>query len=380
LGISGVGFWVTLSFGLILWALPASWLLTQPDSRSREVAQLAAIILIYIVLSFPFDWLGGYSLPRRFGRSAPTSGAYLASWLRGVLGQGAIFLLAGVSLLAAGRAGGRLGAIVVAALLMMLLLAAQGWLARLIGGLVAVPANLEKYQRRLLTWATRMPAIQVVRASDPAFVGGLIGLPGREQLVLPAAWCETFEGKADGLSPEATALQIVRRIGTLERGSRRRGVLLALVWNLSGFALASFLPGAGVTTVAELVTTAFGFTLWSFAGLLILPSFSRPAVLEADQFALQQGFPRQLLEQTMTTLDKAQDDEPERKNWLETIFHPVPSVNNRLQNLAQSGTPRGAWQAARTALFLSWGCWGLLGRAVHCNSGRPELWVLFPGD
>jgi hypothetical protein len=35
---------------------------------------------------------------------------------------------------------------------------------------------------------------------------------------------------------------------------------------------------------------------------------------------------------------------------------------------------------ARTALPMSWCCLGLLGRAVHCNAGRPELWVLLPTD
>jgi hypothetical protein len=38
----------------------------------------------------------------------------------------------------------------------------------------------------------------------------------------------------------------------------------------------------------------------------------------------------------------------------------------------------GAWHAARTTLFLSWAGFGLLSRAVHCNSGRPEPWALPP--
>ncbi len=32
------------------------------------------------------------------------------------------------------------------------------------------------------------------------------------------------------------------------------------------------------------------------------------------------------------------------------------------------------------SLFLSWACFGFLSRAVHCNSGIPELWVLLPCD
>jgi hypothetical protein len=31
-------------------------------------------------------------------------------------------------------------------------------------------------------------------------------------------------------------------------------------------------------------------------------------------------------------------------------------------------------------LYLSWAGIGGLSRAVHCNVGRPPLWVLLPGD
>ena len=41
---------------------------------------------------------------------------------------------------------------------------------------------------------------------------------------------------------------------------------------------------------------------------------------------------------------------------------------------------RGAHQATRLALYLSWACLGVLARAVHCNAGRPEVWVLLPSD
>ncbi|WP_146526280.1 hypothetical protein [Novipirellula artificiosorum] len=39
-----------------------------------------------------------------------------------------------------------------------------------------------------------------------------------------------------------------------------------------------------------------------------------------------------------------------------------------------------AWHAARMTLFVSWACMGMLVRAVHCNVGRPELWVMLPTD
>ena len=385
LGISGVGFWVAMAFTLLWFGAPLPFLSATPSSGTsaqwlNEVTSLICLLGLYILFSAPFDWLGGYWLPLRFARATPTLPTFLTNWLRGVLGQSLILLISGVGLLAAGRAGGRLGASAAAVLLMAWLLAAQGWIARIIGGLRATVSNMKLYEQFLSRRGLRAPAATVLDASDPAFVGGFVGWPGREQLVLPASWLQQ-KGGLPALSVEAVATQIARRIGVIERGSRRRGILVAMLWNLTGFSLATTLPGAGVTNTTELLATACGFTLWSFIGLLTLPSLSRPGVFEGDYFAARHGVSHAMLEQTAAALDQWQDDEPARSPLVETIFHPIPSVQSRAQQLvAQDGEPHGAWQAARMALFLSWGCFGFLSRAVHCNSGRPELWVLFPGD
>ncbi len=381
LGISGVGFWVMLSTATIFFGLGDRLLAVQPPLYDIKV--LSIFLLIYIGLSAPFDFLGGYWLPHRFHRSAPALHQFLFAWLRGVIGQALILLFSGLIILAAGRAGGRIGSMIAVVSVMIFLLAVQGILARWIGGLRAVSMDLQPYQAKLDEWQVQMPRTMVYRVTDPAFVGGFIGLPDRETLVLPSSWLQSQQGvmRFNALPPETVVLQIIRRLAVLERGNRWRGILLALVWNGVGFYLATWLPRAGVNTVVEVINTACGFTLWSFLGLLILPTFSRPAVFASDAFALQRGVPMAVLEKSITSLDKLQDDEPSRSTWIETIFHPIPSVNSRITALQQnSGEFYGAWQSARVALFLSWGCVGLLSRAVHCNSGRPELWVLFPGD
>lgn len=387
LGISGVGFWVILSLVMIVLAVPVRWFApVNPTGVSvgwEDWSALSQILFGYILLSAPFDFLGGYWLPRAFRRWTPSPQRFFLAWLRGVLGQAFIFLLTGTGILLAGRAFGRIGAIGSVTVLMLGLLLTQGWLARLIGGMQAAAMDMGAANRILESWGLRAPATTILKVTDPAFVGGFVGLPGFERLILPASWGQTdVKAKRLGaLLPEGLALQIARRVGVLERGSRQRGVWIGLLWNLIGFSLATFLPNAGVTSVPGLLTTACGFTLWSFLGLLTLPSLSRPGVLEADHFAAEKGVPRALIERTIALLDQRQDDEPARSPLVETIFHPIPSVRSRVSHLTQnSSAPVGAWQAARVALFLSWGCWGFLSRAVHCNSGRPELWVLFPGD
>ena len=151
-----------------------------------------------------------------------------------------------------------------------------------------------------------------------------------------------------------------------------------MTWVILGFVLSTLVPGASVTSVAGLAMTCLGFTLWTFFGLLTLPTLSRQASYAIDGKVLQSGASPEVFQRAVKTLDTLQDDEPRRSALIETIFHPVPSVDNR--KAAFSGHAPIAWHAARITLFVSWACMGTLVRAVHCNVGRPELWVLLPTD
>ncbi|GJM25671.1 MAG: hypothetical protein DHS20C16_20860 [Phycisphaerae bacterium] len=199
------------------------------------------------------------------------------------------------------------------------------------------------------------------------------GLPGIERLWAPALWFEQ-------LPSELLSAQMTCRRTQVATGTRARGVWLALTWNLGGFFLSALLPGSGVATIEGLLTLALWFTLWSFIGLLILPTPSRRGVYAADAQTLRNGVDECNLRKTIETLDRWQDNESERPNGVEAIFHPVPSVANRLARLKAPSSTLGAYHAARMALPTSWVCLGFLGRAVHCNCGRRELWVMLPGD
>lgn len=142
-----------------------------------------------------------------------------------------------------------------------------------------------------------------------ARAGGIVGLPGRERLILPASWLS-------GMGSGPAAAHLVRRREALRSRARARG----------------------------------------------------------------RGVPEEPLIRALALFDQMLDDEPARAKWVERIFHPLPSVENRREQLRHPHHGTGAWNAARLALFLSWGTLGLLSRAVHSNAGRPELWVLLPAD
>ncbi|MBY0503346.1 MAG: hypothetical protein K2X03_05540 [Bryobacteraceae bacterium] len=325
LGITGVGLLVTVS-ALLLLLGPS---LTLPG-----------LLALYLLIHLPLDYLGGAWLPRLFGRSP---GPFWLGYLRGALLHAGCLALFAYAILAVGSWGGRPAVFFLQLVLILVCAAAQAPLAQLIGG---------------------------TEEQDRGFTGGIAGFPGREQVVLPTAW------------PEDVG-QVVsrRRQAACQSGSRTRGWCLAILWNLAGFTASSWLPGAGVTTETELLRTILGFTLWSFLGLLLLPTVSRWGVFEVDQYARRLGLSLSDFTGAVIACDRLQDDEPQRSPGVETIFHPLPGVNERLHRFLQPvSTPPGAWNAARYALFFAWPCLGLLSRAVHCNAGRPELWVFLPVD
>lgn len=341
-------------------------------------AAIALTLFCFIGLCVPSDVLGGYYLPRLHGRTNISRASFLAAWSRGVVSQATVLGVCAAAIFEAARFGGNWSGIACFALLMLILLLAQSLIARLVGRLkfssASCPGNERGNHIKLPETASSISIQSIVfQSSDPGFVGGIVGLPGREQLILPAAW-------RNELTPSVLATELARRQGVLATGSRTRGLLVAIIWNLVGFIVSSHMPGAALADAAGLVQCALWFTLWSFVGLLTLPSVNRPGVLEADRFALDQGISAPAIASAIYHLDGLQDDEPSRTRWVERIFHPIPSVERRIAALGESDSPQGAWQCARTTLYLSWACFGFLSRAVHCNAGRPELWVLFPGD
>lgn len=372
LGICCVGTIVLVSLLALLLRIPARLLSTGTSGVGAEVGQLAAILFVYAVLSGPFDLIGGYVLPKEYGRTTVPFARFLGGWLRGGVFHGLILLAVALTLLHAARAGGFALFLGAFAALNVALLVLQPLLASLIGGVaIRRPDRLAS----LLPEASlrQGKGILLASATPPHFSGGVAGLPGRERILLPERWLKTF-------SPEQREAILLRRIGVVRDGSRTRGLLLAMGWNLAGACLAHALAG-GVASVASLVAFALWFTLWNFVGLLALTTASQRGVFGADAFALRRGASAGTLREAMRRLDRDQDDEHARPRWAETFFHPIPSVQRREARLERGGAQRGgAWHAARMAVYLSWAGVGLLSRAVHCNCGRPEVWVFLPCD
>ena len=161
-----------------------------------------------------------------------------------------------------------------------------------------------------------------------------------------------------------------------------RGVLGAIAWNTLGFVISLVLTGVSPATAAGLITLAAAMTLWAFVGVLLLPTPSRAAVFALDAAAtVSVGV--EPMRSGIELLDAWQDDEPVRSAGVETVFHPVPGRRARIARLAGDASAVKLWHAhhlARHALWLSWGAFTPISRAVHCNVGRSALWAMLPGD
>lgn len=341
LGISGVGTFVVLA----AIALGLNWAGRLPASNSS----LLLFVVAYVLIQTPFDWLGGYILPRSFGRPTPGFAGFLLTWLRGVFVHAILLLLCLAAMTVAGRFGVA-GVVVAGAIVSAVLLECRVAIATAV-------ASLRKVSDGPTTLASH----------NPTFTGGIAGF-FRPRHVLPEHWKQV-------LGPAGFELAVRRRELAVATGSWRRGKIVAIAFTLAGLALSATLCGDALGTAAGTIQLALWFTLWSFVGLLILPTISRRGVIEVDAAV---AAPADLAENARK-LDALGDDEPRRPALIESIFHPLPSVENRLA-ASPAGRALGAWDAARSTIYISLTGGSLLGRAVHCNAGQPALWVFLPAD
>jgi len=360
LGMSGVGTWVVLAATALAGGLPERLTGLTEGSLGADLLAVCALAVAVVVVQALFDLLGGFVLPRRFGRSTERFAVYARRWLRGVAVYQAVYVLFGVALLLASRGLGVPGMLLLGVASSIALLVVRTPLARVVGG-------LDRPQPSESLGADAA----VIDSPDVGFTGGIEGVLGARRQIVPVRWEQR-------LSAELLSLAIRRRREAVTSGLWRRGRLGAIAFTWIGFAIAGSQVAGLAGTSGGVVTFAAVFTLWSFLGLLVLPTLSRRASLRIDERLKAQGVDADGPARLAAALDAMQDDEPTRPKWVERIFHPIPNVN------ARGGAPASlrfaAWDIARTAAFLGLSGLSPLGRAVHCNSGRPPLWVYLPSD
>ena len=116
-------------------------------------------------------------------------------------------------------------------------------------------------------------------------------------------------------------------------------------------------------------------TLWAFASLLVLPVLSGRVVFAADRAAADSGLDAHAWIRRFPVLV---GEDGNTSGTVQTIFYPIPSAAMLLQALDHAPAGFVPGNLARSNLYYSWATLTLLGRAMHCNVGRPALWVFPP--
>jgi Zn-dependent protease with chaperone function len=347
LGISNVGFWVLASLAGLLWFSPQQ---TPPVARDGLFLGLVGAVAVQSL----FDLAGGFFL---MPPAASGPQPFVRPWLRGVTAH--CFLL--------GVAGG---------LNYCSFLLTNHFYT----GITAAMLGLFLFRRQVLFLAsgTRLSRSTFAGAScwsaasrDPSFTGGTAGMGSAAAIVLPEVWRSQLS---------ATQLQTVlhRRLWEIKNNLPARSFASVLFWNLLGCGIGSSALAMSTRTPEHaLLLQSCWMTLWSFAGLLLLPSLSRSTVFGADRAAAASGCDAPAW---IRKLPEITGEDGNGKQLLQRIFYPIPSTEERLRHLTRPVSHPVLGNVARTNLFLSLATLTFLGRCVHCNAGRPELWIFPPSD
>ena len=84
----------------------------------------------FMLLQLPFDIIGGWSIPNRYGRGRTVFSEWWNDWFRGAIVHTAVSLLGGWIVLSCGHLWGEVAGWISAMCLAVGLVTVQGWVAR----------------------------------------------------------------------------------------------------------------------------------------------------------------------------------------------------------------------------------------------------------
>lgn len=338
-----------------------NWMQTQFEALPNLIP-IGIYLGIYVLISIPGDFIGGYFLPKRYGKKIMSFSKWIKAWARGTAIHFLFLWLFGASLLFISLWVGKWGTIGLMVILMMFLTGMQLYIAQLVGGFTT---KMESSKGRPVLY---------FKNRDVRFTGGISGLPGKESIVLPQSWTRHFSSKMQ-------EMLLARRHGTINTGLHGKGIFYAVLANLVFFTASVFLSGPEIATPSGIISISLCFTLLSVIGMLVgLPVLSRKAVFEVDRWAYFHGGDPSVLRESFSKTGSLQYPEPASIPAIAKPFYSLPTPLMRTKNMETQKDHKGGWQAERMAIYLSWAGLNLLSRSMHYHIGRPELWVFLPSD
>jgi hypothetical protein len=374
LGICYVGAIVSLCFICVAFSLPMKLFGATDRTTAAWFFNIVLYLFAFTALSLPFD-IVGFSIEHRFGKDSKTLLQYLGQLSKAVT-KYSILMLTSIFVFTFAAKTQNLLAVTLACLALSIFASwKQAEAARFLSSLEFQEMG---ETRKAFINASKFSRTDIVVAvnQDQGFTGGIVGLPMNETVIIPSS-------RFRDLTAEELRTEVTRRALAITSGNRTIGLMGAVVFVVAGLTISAKLTGLiyalPLESTAGTVTTAMFSTIWTFLGLLVLPVISQRSVNQIDRMTIESGTDVHLLSQTISKLSDKTENASDRASSVQLIFHPIPTAEQRLQEL-NSGSGARLWNVSRYAVWLSCAGMGLLGRAVHCNAGKPELWCILPAD
>jgi hypothetical protein len=179
LGITCVGTIVVITIALLLFRIPIKLLAADADASWADFSNLLAVVFAYAFVSGPFDFFGGYILPKEYGKTVNGFPSFAKVWFKGAFIHGALLIAIGLILINSARLGGFWLAFSAFILMGLTLLVTQGFLAKHIGSLEYARLDEETAQLVKEMFGRRKVKALVADDANPFYTGGVYGLPGR---------------------------------------------------------------------------------------------------------------------------------------------------------------------------------------------------------
>jgi hypothetical protein len=347
LGISNVGFWVIVSAAGVFWILSGGM-------AALQAADLLKVLCGAVGVQSLFDVAGGTFLMPPDDRATRR---FFLPWVRGALTHSSLLCASGVLCYWNLKLSGGCSTAVLASTLALFFLRRH---------VLRFVANVRTHESSFAGCA-----VLAANSSDPSFTGETCGIGRSAVILIPDHWKAL-------LSDAQIKTVTQRRLWQIENKLPARALLASVCWSLTGCHVGALVLGfANRSPEQAVLLQSLWMTLWGFFGLLVLPSFSRTSVFAADRAAAALGFD---VKSWIRAFPSITGEDGNAKKLVQRVFYPIPSTEERLRGLAHETRLPILGNVARTNLFLSLATLTILGRCVHCNAGRPELWVFPPTD
>jgi Zn-dependent protease with chaperone function len=298
-------------------------------------AYFSIFFIGYALLNFPLELWFGYLEERQFGLAKEGIRAWARDWLIGTIQHGAMFLIGACVFLIFQVLAPGAWLLLTAGALLILFLVTTYLAADLIplGLFHLQPADDATLARLAGLIPPPLPLPPVIVYSHPGlreFAGGILGLGNRSVYLISRS---TLELASD---------RLLRFVLLHDLGHRRyhHNLLAALAgwaWVVIGLALSDrIIPahwGYNTAVFASPLYIAFlALTLsaWMAIGEPVLAYLGRRLESQADRFYLRHGGTLDEMRAALEELARQNLARTEQMRRRETIFHPLPSIANRL--------------------------------------------------